>query len=144
MEYGLVELTEFDEIMKTYDIYKECMRDPSEKVFKSRVEKYLAEDDVKIYAFTNGEETLGVIVASIANSRMEIYGIAVAESARRHGIARWMIGTLIENNGITYVTAEITKESTDFFRKIGFEVRELEMSFNGEVNYAYECRLLLW
>ena len=87
MELSLQHLTQKQEILQTYDIYKACMFLPSREKFARKVESFLADDTVKVFACFDGKTLQGVAaLAFSAPHKAEVLGIAVAESARRQGI----------------------------------------------------------
>lgn len=98
MELKLIELTHKNDVCKTYEIYKHCMFMPTEEKFNKKVEQFLNNNSVKIFACFNQGEIVGVIVISFSEQRkIEIIGIAVELSARGKGIGSYMINQVINN-----------------------------------------------
>ena len=62
MELKLIELTHKNDVCKTYEIYKHCMFLPTEEKFNNKIDTFLIDNSVKIFACFNQGETVGVIV----------------------------------------------------------------------------------
>ena len=53
---NLIELTHKNDILQTYEIYKHCMFMPTEEKFNKKVEQFLNNNSVKIFAcFSHGK-----------------------------------------------------------------------------------------
>ena len=86
MRFELIELTDKNEIYRTYEIYKHCMFMPTEERFFRKIDAFLNDNSVKILACVYENEVKGIIVISfIKQYEIEILGIAVDMSARHHG-----------------------------------------------------------
>lgn len=138
--FGLSELTDMDCICGIYDIYRHCMFMPTEEKFRRKMEAYLKDDSVRIFACSDFGKTGGVIAVSFQDRyRIEILGIAVEESARNRGIGSRMITWLMDRYGLTSVFAETDKDAVGFYRKNGFDVAETVEAFGGKTAVRYRC-----
>lgn len=82
-ERSWTELTNLDQILQTYEIYKDCMFLPSKEKFRKKVDSFLRDDSVKIFAYMNHGSIEGIIVLSfLAQGQAEIVGIATDSSVR--------------------------------------------------------------
>ena len=95
---NLIELTHKNDILQTYEIYKHCMFMPTEEKFNKKVEQFLNNNSVKIFACFSHGKIVGVMAVSfIEQKKVEILGIAVDLSARGRGIGSYMIKQVINN-----------------------------------------------
>ena len=53
MEHKLIELTNKDEVCRTYEIYKHCMFMPTEEKFDKKIDLFLNDNSVKIFVCLN-------------------------------------------------------------------------------------------
>lgn len=142
MELNLIELTDKNEVYKTYEIYKHCMYMPTEEKFNKKIEQFFNDNSVKIFACFNQGKVDGVIVISfVAQNKIEIVGIAVDLSARNKGIGSYMINEVIKNYGLIFVYAETDDDAVDFYRKNGFCITEFSEIYDGEIFIRYKCEL---
>ena len=69
MELKLIELTHKNDVCKTYEIYKHCMFLPTEEKFNNKIDTFLIDNSIKIFACFNQGEIVGVIVISFSEQR---------------------------------------------------------------------------
>ena len=142
MELKLIELTAKDEVCKTYDIYKHCMFMPTEEKFNKKIDKFLNDNFVKIFACFNQDKIEGVIAISfVEKNRIEIKGIAVDLSTRDKGIGSYMIKQVINDYSLLSVYAETDNDAVGFYRKNGFSIIEFAETYDGETVVRYKCEL---
>ena len=142
MELELIELTHKNEVCKTYEIYKHCMFMPTEEKFNKKIDQFLNDNSIKIFACFNQGEIEGVIVVSfVEQSKIEIIGIAVKLSARGKGIGSYMINQVINNYGLLSVYAETDNDAVGFYRKNGFNIIEFSETYGAETVVRYKCEL---
>ncbi len=67
MKLKLIELTNKQDVCKTYEIYKHCMFMPTEEKFNKKIDTFLIDNSIKIFACFNRGEIVGVIVQLIRN-----------------------------------------------------------------------------
>ena len=138
----LIELTCKNEILQTYEIYKYCMFMPTEEKFSTKVERFLKDTSIKIFACFKEDKVEGVIVISFSGQRkIEIIGIAVDVSWRCKGIGSYMINQVINNYGLLSVYAETDSDAVGFYRKNGFIISEFSEIFSGKIVIRYRCEL---
>ena len=144
MELILIELTHKSDVCKTYEIYKHCMYMPNEEKFKKKIDTFLIDNSIKIFACFNQSEIVGVIVVSFLEQRnIEIMGIAVKLSARGKGVGSYMINQIVTNYGLASVYAETDNDAVGFYRNNGFSITEFSKIYDGETFIRYKCELTI-
>ena len=142
MDLKLRELTLKNEILQTYEIYKRCMFMPTEEKFNNKVDLFLNDNSVKIFACFEQDKILGVMVVSFIEQRkIEIIGIAVDVSARGKGIGSYMINQVVNNYGLLSVYAETDNDAVGFYRKNNFSVAQFSENYGNETVVRYKCEL---
>ena len=144
MELELIELTHKNEVCKTYEIYKHCMFMPTEEKFNKKIDQFLNDNSIKIFACFNQAEIEGVIVVSfVEQSKIEIIGIAVDLSARGKGIGSYMINQIVNDYSLISVYAETDNDSVVFYQKNDFSITEFSKIYDGETFIRYKCELTI-
>ena len=139
---NLIELTHKNDILQTYKIYKHCMFMPTEEKFNIKVNQYLNDNSVKIFACFEQDKILGVLVVSFIEQRkIEIIGIAVDVSARGKGIGSYMINQVANNYGLLSVYAETDNDAVGFYRSNNFSVVQFSETYGDEIVIRYKCEL---
>lgn len=137
---NIAELKSKDEILKTYDIYKDCMYKPTPEKFELKVDAYLNDDNIKIFACICDNNVLGVMVLSFdEDNNAEIIGIAVAKDFRKRGIASQMISEVAISYKLNKIFAETDNDAVEFYRKAGFSVTEFSATYDTETVIRYKC-----
>ena len=143
MDLKLRELTLKNEILQTYEIYKHCMFMPTEEKFNNKVDLFLNDNSVKIFACFEQDKILGVMAVSFIEQRkIEIIGIAVDVSARGKGIGSYMINRVVNNCGLLSVYAETDNDAVGFYQKNGFNITAFSEIYDGETVVRYRCKLI--
>ena len=143
MELKLIELTHKNDVCKTYEIYKYCMFMPTEEKFNKKIDQFLNDNSIKIFACFNQVEIEGVIVVSfVEQSKIEIIGIAVDLSARGKGIGSYMINQIVNDYSLISVYAETDNDSVVFYQKNDFSITEFYETYDGETVVRYKCELI--
>ena len=143
MELELIELTHKNEVCKTYEIYKHCMFMPTEEKFNKKIDQFLNDNSIKIFACFNQVEIEGVIVVSfVEQSKIEIIGIAVDLFARGKGIGSYMINQIVNDYSLISVYAETDNDSVVFYQKNDFSITEFYETYDGETVVRYKCELI--
>ena len=143
MNLKLRELTLKNEILQTYEIYKHCMFMPTEEKFDKKVDLFLNDNSVKIFACFDQGKIIGVMVVSfIEQKKIEIIGIAVDVSARGKGIGSYMINQVVNNYGLLSVCAETDNDAVEFYRNNGFSIVEFSETYGAETVVRYKCELI--
>ena len=142
MNLKLRELTLKNEILQTYEIYKHCMFMPTEEKFNNKVDLFLNDVFVKIFACFEQDKIVGIMVVSFKEQKkIEIIGIAVDVSARGKGIGSYMINQVINNYGLLSVYAETDNDAVWFYQKNGFNIVEFSETYDGANIVRYKCEL---
>ena len=142
MNLKLRELTLKNEILQTYGIYKHCMFMPTKEKFNNKVDLFLNDNSVKIFACFEQDEVLGVMVVSfIEQKKIEIIGIAVNSSVRGKGIGSYMINQVVNDYVLLSVYAETDNDSVGFYRNNDFSIVEFSEIYGDEPVVRYKCEL---
>ena len=142
MNLKLRELTLKNEILQTYGIYKHCMFMPTKEKFNNKVDLFLNDNSIKIFACFEQDEVLGVMVVSfIEQKKIEIIGIAVNSSVRGKGIGSYMINQVVNDYGLLSVYAETDNDSVGFYRNNDFSIVEFSEIYGDEAVVRYKCEL---
>ena len=138
----LIELTHKNEIFQTYEIYKHCMFMPTEEKFNNKVDIFLNDNSVKIFACFEQDKILGVMVVSfIEQKKIEIIGIAVDVSVHGKGIGSYMINQVLNGYDLISVYAETDNDAVGFYRNNGFRIVEFSETYDDETVVRYKCEL---
>ena len=142
MDLKLRELTLKNEVLQTYEIYKHCMFMPTEEKFNNKVDLFLNDNSVKIFACFEQDKILGVLIVSFIEQRkIEIIGVAVDVSARGKGIGSYMINQVVNNCGLLSVYAKTDNDAVEFYRNNGFNIVEFSETCGNETVVRYKCEL---
>ena len=142
MDLKLRELTLKNEILQVYEIYKHCMFMPIEEKFNDKVDLFLNDNSVKIFACFEQDKIVGIMIVSfIEQKKIEIIGIAVDVSARGKGIGSYMINQVLNGSDLISVYAETDNDAVGFYQKNGFNIVEFSETYDGETVVRYKCEL---
>ena len=142
MDLTLRELTLKNEILQTYEIYKHCMFMPTKEKFNIKVNQYLNDNSVKIFACFSHGKIVGVMAVSFTEQKkFEVLGIAVDLSVRGKGIGSYMITQVINNYGLLYVYAETDNDAIGFYLKNNFSVTKFYETYGDETVIRHKCEL---
>ena len=142
MDLKLKELTLKNEILQTYRIYKHCMFMPTEEKFNNKVDLFLKDNSVKIFACFEQDKIVGIMIVSfIEQKKIEIIGIAVDASVRGKGVASYMIHQVVNNYGLLSVYAETDNDAVGFYRNNDFRIVEFSETYGNETVVRYKCEL---
>ena len=136
----MIELTDKNNILKTYEIYKHCMFMPSEEKINKKTDQFLKDNSVKIFACFNQNEMVGVIVFSFVGQRkIQIIGISVHPSFRNNDIGSYMIDKVINDYSLLSVYAETDNDAVGFYKKYGFNITKVFETHYGKTIVRYKC-----
>ena len=142
MDLKLRELILKNEILQTYEIYKRCMFMPTEEKFNNKVDLFLNDNYVKIFACFEQDKILGVMVFSfMEQKKIEIIGIATDVSACGKGIGSYMINQVVNNYGLLSVYAETDNDAVGFYRNNNFSVAQFSENYGNKTVVRYKCEL---
>ena len=115
---------------------------PTEEKFNKKIDQFLNDNSIKIFACLNEGEIEGVIVVCfVEQSKIEIMGIAVGLSARGKGIGSYMINQIVKYYGLISVYAETDNDAVGFYLKNNFSVTEFCETYGDETVLRYKCEL---
>ncbi len=138
----LIELTDKNDILRTYKIYKHCMFMPTKEKFNNKISEFLNDNSVKFFACLEQNRVVSVMVISfIDTKKIEIIGIAVDTSARGKGVGSYMINQVVNNYGLLSVYAETDNNAVGFYRNNGFSIAEFSETYGTETVVRYKCEL---
>ena len=116
---------------------------PTEEKFNIKVDQYLNDNSVKLFACFEQGKIIGVMVVSfIEQKKIEIIGIAVDVSARGKGVGSYMINQVVNNYGLLSVYAETDNDAVGFYRSIGLNITEYTETYGDETVVRYKCKLI--
>ena len=142
MKLKLIEITHKTEICQTYEIYKHCMFMPTKEKFNKKIDLFLNDNSVKIFACLSQTKIVGIIVVSFTEQyKIEIVGIAVDLPARGKGIGSYMINQLVNNYSLLSVYAETDNDAVGFYQKNNFRITEFSEIYDSETVIRYKCEL---
>ena len=142
MKLKLIEITHKTEICQTYEIYKHCMFMPTKEKFNKKIDLFLNDNSVKIFACLSQTKIVGIIVVSFMEQyKIEIVGIAVDLPARGKGIGSYMINQLVNNYSLLSVYAETDNDAVGFYQKNNFRITEFSEIYDSETVIRYKCEL---
>ena len=140
MEYKLIELTNKNDVLEAYDIYKHCMYMPTESTFHKKIDGFFNDSSVKIFACYSKDKLEGIIVVSFVKRwEIEILGIAVDISVRNKGVGSYMINQLVNDYNLHSIYAETDIDAVGFYCKNGFAISEFKKTYNGDTYIRYQC-----
>lgn len=115
---------------------------PSKEKFDKKINAFLNDDSVRIFACLSSKEVKGLIVICFLDQyKIEIIGISVDISARNKGIGSYMINKLVDEYRVNYVLAETDNDSIGFYRKNNFKITEFIKIYDGKPIIRYKCEL---
>ena len=127
---------------EVYQIYCDCMYQPTWEKFCRKAEKYLADSNVRLLSAVENSTVLGIIVLQKqTDERTEIIGIAVSQHCRRCGIGRKMVAAAMTLSHTKQLYAETDADAVTFYQGCGFQTESHVETFpDGEV-VRYQCVL---
>lgn len=142
VQFKLKELTNIEDIQGAYDIYKYCMYMPTKEKYENKVDYWLHDKNIKVYACFDSEKIKGIIVIWIQNcEEAEVIGISVDICARRQGIGSYMIQQIKARYNFKVLYAETDDDAVLFYEKNGFEITEVIKEYDGQRVTRYLCQL---
>lgn len=115
---------------------------PTEEKFNNKVDIFLNDNSVKIFACFKQDKILGVMVVSfIERKKIEIIGIAVDVSDREKGVGSYLVNQVVNDYGLISVYAETDNDAVGFYRNYGFSIVEFSETYDDETVVRYKCEL---
>lgn len=142
MELEIKELTNVDEVLKAYDIYKHCMYMPTTEKYEKKILSFLQNENIKIFSCFVDNYLKGISVISFFERyKSEVLGIAVDSSARNQGIGSYMVTALKNTFNLDLIYAETDDDAVVFYKKNGFNITEFTNNYDGQIVTRYKCEL---
>ena len=140
MEFSIQQLTDLEEALALYDIYKACMYHPVRAKYHQMAQVWLQNDSIRVFACYWQKKPVGVLVLYLKQPHAaEILGIAVAPHARNRGIATHMLQHAAASLALQTLTAETDADAVDFYRKFGFRTIEQTQNYGDHPVIRYLC-----
>ena len=123
-----------------YDIYSACMFEPTFDKFKIEAEQMQKDSSVSVYGYFSNEKIIGVISTQETDKTVEIIGIAVHTKERHSGIGTKLID-YVKDKSPKSIIAETDSDAVMFYKKYGFNIKEIIVS-KSNVSYSrHVCAL---
>lgn len=123
-----------------YDIYSACMFEPTFDKFKIKAEQMQKDSSVSVYGYFSNEKIIGVISTQETDKTVEIIGIAVHTKERHSGIGTKLID-YVKDKSPKSIIAETDSDAVMFYKKYGFNIKEIIVS-KSNVSYSrHVCAL---
>ncbi len=123
-----------------YDIYSACMFEPTFDKFKIKAEQMQKDSSVSVYGYFSNEKIIGVISTQETDKTVEIIGIAVHTKERHSGIGTKLID-YVKDKSSKPIIAETDSDAVVFYKKYGFNIKEIIVS-KSNVSYSrHVCTL---
>ena len=140
MHRELLELTTKNELLPLYNVYKDCMYLPNEDKYREKVQSWLMDDWIRIFACVHDSKRKGLLVLKFTSTdQAEIIGISVEEGSRNQGIGSFMIREILLRFPNIKLNAETDRDAVLFYKKNGFQITEIQKNYNGEMVTRYLC-----
>lgn len=123
---------------QTFELLAPSVYNPTPERLLKRAEKYQINDKNHIYAYSQNDENLGIVVFEIAERVANILDIAVKPEQQGKGIGSKLIDFITNQFEIKTITAETDDDAVDFYKKYGFTVDDTIAKFDSK---RYVCRL---
>ena len=104
------------------DLLAPSVFNPTPERLLSRAEKYQADDNTSVYAYSENGEYKGIVVFKIKEQTVEILDIAVKPEYQGKGIGSRLIDYIFSKFSINKIIAETDDEAIGFYKKYGFTV----------------------
>ena len=140
MHRELLELTTKNELLPLYNVYKDCMYLSNKDKYREKVQSWLMDDWIRIFACVHDSKRKGLLVLKFTSTdQAEIIGISVEEGSRNQGIGSFMIREIQLCFPNIKMNAETDRDAELFYKKNGFRITEIQKNYNGETVTRYLC-----
>lgn len=119
-----------------YTLLAPSVFNPISERLLSRAEKYQADDNTSVYAYSENGEYKGIIVFKIKERTAEILDIAVIPEYKGNGIGSRLIDYIFTRFAVNKITAETDDDAIGFYEKYGFTVGDITVKFDAK---RYTC-----
>ena len=140
MHRELLELTTKNELLPLYNVYKDCMYLSNKDKYREKVQSWLMDDWIRIFACVHDSKRKGLLVLKFTSTdQAEIIGISVEEGSRNQGIGSFMIREIQLRFPNIKMNAETDRDAVLFYKKNGFQITEIQKNYNVETVTRYLC-----
>lgn len=122
-----------------YSLLAPSVFNPTPERLLSRAEKYQADDNTSVYAYSKSGKYKGIIVFKIKDKTAEILDIAVKPEYQGKGIGSRFIGYIFSKFKVNKITAETDDDAIGFYKKYGFSVIDIKLSHDTK-RYVCVCK----
>ncbi len=126
---------------EAFSIYASCMYRPTYEAYRAQMEDYLRDSSVNVYTYEQQGRIAGMLVLMLSKTDAEIVGIAVSENARRKGIGKRLIRSVMASENLESVKAQTDDDSIAFYRKCGFSEQKTVVEYPDGSSVRYNCVL---
>ncbi len=123
-----------------YNIYSACMFEPTFDKFKIKAEQMQNDSSVSVYGYFSNEKIIGVISTQETDKTVEIIGIAVDTKERHSGVGTKLID-YVKDKTQKSVIVETDSDAVMFYKKYGFNIKEIIVSKSNTSYSRYVCAL---
>ena len=142
MKYEFVRLMDELRDAAAYQIFKDCMFQPTPEKYAARLE---ALADARFYGCLENGRLLGIIGVSLrGGGEAEIAALSVAPERRRQGVGRWLIAEAARAEDLTRLPAETDADAVGFYRRCGFRTTEIQRVYDGQPVARWTCEWRKW
>ncbi len=126
---------------EAFSIYASCMYHPTYKDYKAQMEDYMHDSSTKVFVCEDRGRKTGMMVLKLSEDADEIIGIAVSENARRKGIGKQLIQSVMKSENLGSVRAQTDDDSIGFYRRCGFSEERIVIEYPDGSAVRYNCVL---
>jgi len=123
-----------------YDIYSACMFKPTFDKFKIKAGQMQNDSSVSVYGYFSNEKIIGVISTQETDKTVEIIGISVDTKERHSGVGTKLID-YVKDKSSKPIIAETDSDAVVFYKKYGFNIKEVIVSKSNTCYSRYVCTL---
>ncbi|MBE6539166.1 MAG: GNAT family N-acetyltransferase [Ruminococcaceae bacterium] len=123
-----------------YDIYSACMFEPTFDKFKIKAGQMQNDSSVSVYGYFSNEKIIGVISTQETDKTVEIIGISVDTKERHSGVGTKLID-YVKDKSSKPIIAETDSDAVVFYKKYGFNIKEVIVSKSNTCYSRYVCTL---
>lgn len=123
-----------------YNIFSACMFEPTFDKFKLKTEQMQKDSSVSVYGYFSNEKIIGVISTQETDKTVEIIGIAVDTKKRHSGIGTKLVD-YVKDKSSKPIIAETDSDAVMFYKKYGFNIKEIIVSKFATSYSRYVCTL---
>ena len=128
------------------DLLAPSVFNPTSERLLSRAEKYQADDNTSVYAYSESGKYKGIVVFKIKEQTAEILDFAVKPEYQGKGIGSRLIDYIFSQFAVNKIIAETDDDAIGFYKKYGFAVTDTKDVFDSKryicicesVSYHYD------